>query len=62
MELLAVLHSKGKLLATPANIRQDKKRLLLTNTLAYYDEGIDTIVKRFTVMVSGYLKFSTLQN
>jgi hypothetical protein len=44
-ELLTGLHSRGRLLAFLKNIKQGWQRLAVTNTLAYYDAELSTVVK-----------------
>ncbi len=45
MDPLMRLHSKGRILALPKNIRLDWKRLTVTNTLAYFDTESNTAFK-----------------
>jgi hypothetical protein len=46
---LAGLHSKGRLLALPTNIKLGWKSLTVTNTLAYFITELVTAVKYFIV-------------
>ncbi len=43
-----MFHS-GSLLVLPTNIRLEWKSMQVANTLAYYDTGIITAIKRFIV-------------
>ncbi len=54
METLIGLHSIGKLLALPANIRLGWKQIAVTNTLAYYDAATITAFKLSGVYLSAF--------
>ena len=43
----------GRLVALPTNIRQGWKGLLGTNTLAYYENSLNTSVKSFITLGPG---------
>jgi hypothetical protein len=45
VEPLAGLHSNGRLIALPTNIRLGWKKMEKANTLAYYDTAIITVIK-----------------
>jgi hypothetical protein len=47
MKPLMVLHSKGRLLAFPTNIRLEQKWRAVTNALAYNNSVLITAVKSF---------------
>jgi hypothetical protein len=49
------IHSMGRLLALPENIRLELKRQTIANTLAYYDTTEITIVKGFIVQAPDVL-------
>jgi hypothetical protein len=49
------LHSIGRLLTLPLNIRQVQKRMLEENTLAFYDMSTFTVVKSLVVQALGAL-------
>ncbi len=53
MEHLTKLHSNGRLLALPANIRLRWKSMAVANTLAYYIKATITAVKSFIVQAAG---------
>ncbi len=52
------LHSYGRLLALPTNIRLRYKRVVVQNTLAYYDPATITSVKRFIVEAKSQFVFT----
>jgi hypothetical protein len=52
VEHLTKLHSNGRLLALPANIRLRWKLMAVANTLAYYITATITAVKNFIVQMS----------
>ncbi len=62
VELLMGLHSNGRLLPLPANIRLGWKSMANSNTLAYYDRATITDVKSFIVQPPGpnVKKFTTV--
>ncbi len=49
------LSTKGRLLDLPVDITQGKKRVTVTNTLAYYGVELITTVKSFTVPDQGVM-------
>ncbi len=53
MEHLTKLHSNGRLLSLPANIRLGWKSMQVANTLAYYYTTLITAVKSFIVKAAG---------
>jgi hypothetical protein len=54
VEHLSKLHSNGRLLALPANIRLRWKGMAVANTLAYYITATITAVKSFIVQALGW--------
>ncbi len=44
---------KDRLLAIPANIKLERKRLRTANALAYYDSELFTVVKSFIANAPG---------
>jgi hypothetical protein len=50
---LTKLHSNGRLLALPANIRLRWKSMAVANILAYYVTATITAVKSFIVQATG---------
>ncbi len=54
--VFAELHSNGRLLALPSNIRLGWKCMEVTNTRAYYDTATITAVKSLTVQALGYFE------
>ncbi len=53
-----LLQSNGRLQALPANIRLRYKRVVVENTLAYYDPATITSVKRFIVEAKSQFVFT----
>ncbi len=49
METLTGLCSKGRLMASPVNIKLGWKKMVVPNTLAYYNTAPITAVKSFIV-------------
>jgi hypothetical protein len=52
-EVLMRLHSMGKFLALTADIRVVLKGLTASNTLAYYNKNLITVLKSFIVKARG---------
>jgi hypothetical protein len=51
---LTVLHSYGRLLVLPANIRQGWKCMVVASTVTYYGMATITVIKSFIVQAPGH--------